>query len=146
MFYSWIFANLEGVHVMKQYMGIEERGDVTVVEFCNLKVLDEGRMGEIAGKLYHLVDQEGAKNIVLDFRNLDYMSSAALGKIITLNKKCKEAGGKLVICELPDEYPKRDIYSVFLTTHLNKFFGGLYVQDPKNIGKTLDEALKLFSS
>jgi anti-sigma B factor antagonist len=45
------------------------------------------------------------------------MSSAALGKLITLNKKVQAAGGKLILCNIDPQ-----IREVFEITKLDKLF------------------------
>jgi len=59
----------------------------------------------------------GLAHILLNFSNVEYLSSAALGKLITLNKKLGQAGGKLILCNISPE-----ILEVFEITKLDKFF------------------------
>src|SRR5262249_39773444 len=75
----------------------EEIGDVTVVSFMDRKILDEQNIQVIGEQLFSLVDESGRKKLLLNFSNVEYMSSAALGKLITLNKKVQAAGGQLVL-------------------------------------------------
>jgi anti-sigma B factor antagonist len=63
------------------------------------------------------VDEEGWRKILLNFGNVEYLSSAALGKLITLNKKLGQAGGKLILCNIDPQ-----IHEVFEITKLDKFF------------------------
>ena len=96
---------------------IEEIGDVTVAKFVDKKILDETNIQVIGNQLFGLVDEEGRDKIVLDFENVEYLSSAALGKLITMDKKVKAAKGKLRLCSI-----KPEIYEVFAITKLNKLF------------------------
>jgi anti-sigma B factor antagonist len=96
---------------------IETIGDVTVARFVDKKILDENNIQIIGNQLFALVEEDGAKRIVLDFSNVEYLSSAALGKLITMEKKVKQAGGKLRLCSI-----RPDIYEVFAITKLNKVF------------------------
>ncbi len=98
-------------------LDIEEVGDVTVARFVDKKILDENNIQMIGNQLFGLVDQDKRKKIVLDFSNVEYLSSAALGKLITMNNKVKTAGGKLRLCSI-----RPDIYEVFAITKLNKLF------------------------
>ena len=43
------------------------------------------------------VVQQGARNVLLDMRELSYISSAGLRVVLVLAKRLKQAGGKLVI-------------------------------------------------
>ena len=98
-------------------LDIEEVGDVTVAKFIDKKILDETNIQIIGNQLFGLVDEDGRAKIVLDFSNVEYLSSAALGKLITLDKKVKATRGKLRLCSI-----RPDIYEVFAITKLNKLF------------------------
>ncbi|MEW4526196.1 Putative anti-sigma factor antagonist [Maioricimonas rarisocia] len=98
-------------------LDIEEIGDVTVARFVDKKILDENNIQVIGNQLFGLVEEDGRKKIVLDFSNVEYLSSAALGKLITMEKKVKTAKGKLRLCSI-----RPDIYEVFAITKLNKLF------------------------
>jgi len=96
---------------------VEEVNDVTVAKFTDKKILDEGNIQLIGNQLFALVDEDRKKKIVLDFSNVEYLSSAALGKLITLDKKAKAAGGKIRFCSI-----RADILEVFKITRLDKLF------------------------
>ena len=67
-------------------------------------------------ELFELVEQKRTK-ILLNFMNVEFLSSAALGKLITLDKKLKAAKGQLKLSSIRPE-----IYEVFAITRLNKLF------------------------
>ncbi|MDA0836031.1 MAG: STAS domain-containing protein [Planctomycetota bacterium] len=98
-------------------LDIDEVGDVTVAKFVDKKILDETNIQIIGNQLFGLVDEDGRTKIVLDFTNVEYLSSAALGKLITMDKKVKKVKGKLRLCCIRPE-----IYEVFAITKLNKLF------------------------
>ena len=94
-----------------------EVGGVTVVRFVDRKILDEANIQELGKELFALVEEENRKSLLLNFANVEFLSSAALGKLITLDKKVKAHGGKLKLCNIRPE-----IYEVFAITKLNKLF------------------------
>ena len=98
-------------------INVEEIGGVTVARFVDKKILDETNIQNIGSQLFALVEEDGKSKILLDFENVEYLSSAALGKLITMDKKVKSAGGKLKLCSVRPE-----IYEVFAITKLNKVF------------------------
>ena len=63
------------------------------------------------------MEQEKRKNLLLNFSSVEFLSSAALGKLITLDKKVKANGGRLKLSNIRPE-----IYEVFAITKLNKLF------------------------
>ena len=101
----------------RRRLEVEDIGDVTVVNFTDKKILDEQNIQVIGEQLFSLVDELGRRKILLNFSNVEYLSSAALGKLITLNKKVNGSGGKLILCNIDPT-----IYEVFEITRLNKLF------------------------
>jgi anti-sigma B factor antagonist len=55
--------------------------------------------------------------ILLDFKNVDHLSSAALGMLINVNNKVKQQNGQLRLAGI-----KPQILEVFEITRLNKLF------------------------
>lgn len=96
---------------------VSEVGDVTVVRFVDRKILDEASIQELGSELFQLVEQENRGKLLLNFSKVDFLSSAALGKLITLDKKVKARSGKLKLSNIRPE-----IYEVFAITKLNKLF------------------------
>src|SRR5204863_3976186 len=101
----------------RRRLEVEDIGDITVVNFVDKKILDEQNIQVIGEQLFSLVDELGRRKVLLNFKNVEFLSSAALGKLITLNRKLQSAGGKLVLCEIDPQ-----IYEVFEITKLNKLF------------------------
>jgi anti-sigma B factor antagonist len=98
-------------------INVEEMNGVTIATFVDKKILDETNIQIIGNQLFGLIDEDARKKIVLDFSNVEYLSSAALGKLITLDKKVKGVNGTLRLCSIRPE-----IYEVFTITKLNKLF------------------------
>lgn len=96
---------------------VHEVDDVTVVHFRDHKIIEDFGIQELGQELTQLVEAEGRKKLVLNFASVDFLSSAALGKLISLDKKVKATGGKLKLCNI-----RREIYEVFAITKLNRLF------------------------
>lgn len=96
---------------------VEEQGDVTIARFVDKKILDETNIQIIGNQLVALVEEDGRQKIILDFSSVEYLSSAALSKLLILEKKAKAAGAKLRLCAI-----RPDIYQIFTLTKLNKLF------------------------
>ena len=101
----------------KQRLYCEPRGDITIVSFMDKKILDEANIQDIGDELFALVDERYKIKLVLNFENVEFLSSAALGKLITLNKKVKNENGALRLCGI-----RPQILEVFRITKLNKLF------------------------
>ncbi|MEM9066294.1 MAG: STAS domain-containing protein [Planctomycetota bacterium] len=104
---------------------------VTVVEFIDRNILDEGNIQAIGDEIAGLIDAEETPKLVISFDNVDHLSSAALGTLITINNKIRPKGGQLRLANIDPQ-----IYEVFVITRLNKLF---------EIHDTTDDALSSFS-
>ena len=104
---------------MAQYrrIGVINNNDVAIVSFNDKKILDEASIQELGTELFGLVEQQSMGDILLNFTNVEFLSSAALGKLITLDRKVKASKGRMKMCNIRPE-----IFEVFQITKLNKVF------------------------
>ena len=98
-------------------LDVNEVGDVTVVRFRDHKIVEDINIQELGGEMFHLIEVDGRDKLLLNFSAVDFLSSAALGKLITLDRKMKAHGGTLKLCNIRPE-----IYEVFAITRLNRLF------------------------
>ena len=96
---------------------VSENGDVTIVRFVDRKILDAANIQELGDELFSLIEVDKRKNLLLNFSNVEFLSSAALNKLIILERKVKSHQGKLKLCNLRPE-----IIEVFVITRLNQLF------------------------
>ncbi len=99
----------------RQRIIVEDVGDIAVVQFVDKKILDEQNIQLIGDDLFRLVDELGRRKVLLDFSNVEFMSSAALGKLIRLHQRLAGVGGKLVLCSI-----SKTILEIFEITKLDK--------------------------
>jgi anti-sigma B factor antagonist len=99
----------------RQRIMVEDVGDIAVVQFADKKILDEQNIQMIGDDLFRLVDELGRRKLLLNFSNVEFMSSAALGKLIRLHQRMAQVGGKLVLTNIA-----KDIMTVFTLTKLDK--------------------------
>jgi anti-sigma B factor antagonist len=90
---------------------------VSVVEFADRKILDELCIAEIRDELTALVGDSSPKKLLLSFKNVEYLSSAALSVLITLNNQVGALDGRLMLSDINPQ-----IFEVFKITKLNKLF------------------------
>jgi anti-sigma B factor antagonist len=92
-----------------------QMGDVGVVNFLTSQVLDELNVQQLGQELSELVEKEYMTKMVINFGKIKFLSSAVLGKLISLNKKITAQKGRLAFCEI-----NADIRQVFKITRLDK--------------------------
>ena len=96
---------------------IEQKSGVSVVHFLDKRILDEPTIQAIAEQLFSLLDDSGKRELILNFTNVEYLSSAALGKLINLHKNLQGLQGRLAMCNVIPQ-----IFEVFAITKLDKIF------------------------
>jgi anti-sigma B factor antagonist len=111
-------------------VAVTQTKDIRIVEFQNHKILDEGNIADIGVTLNAMIEETQSPKMLLDFVNVDHLSSAALGMLINANNKIKQKNGALRLTNI-----KPQILEVFVITKLNKLF---------RILPTRDEALASF--
>jgi len=89
--------------------------DVGVVNFTTTQVLDELNVQQLGQELMDLVEKRYMVKLVLNFENVKFLSSAVLGKLISLNKRLAAEKGRLAFCHI-----REDIMQVFKITRLDK--------------------------
>lgn len=98
-------------------LAVAVKDGVHVVHFLDRKILDESNIVELSTQLFELVEKQKGIKLLLNFANVQYLSSTVLGKLITLNTRVNEDRGKLVLCCI-----RPQILEVFKITKLTKLF------------------------
>jgi len=96
---------------------IDQVGEVTTVSFMDRNILEEASIQQIGDEIGELILASPNPKILLNFENVEHLSSAALGTLITINNNVKKQGGQLRLSNIDPQ-----IYEVFVITKLNKLF------------------------
>ena len=84
---------------MSTHFTVQPIEKFTVVEFKTASLMDPMILEEIGQELYRLVDEEDRRRLILDFEKVQYLSSQAIGIVLTLNKKLSALkNSKFVLC------------------------------------------------
>lgn len=92
-------------------------GEVTRIEFLDRNILDEARIQQIGDEITQLIEGTAVPKMLISFENVEHLSSAALGALITINNAVRQKGGQLRLSNIDSQ-----IYEVFAITKLNKLF------------------------
>ena len=109
---------------------VARTGEVTQVEFIDRNILDEANIQAIGDEIARLIEERPGPKLLISFSNVDHLSSAALGALITIDRKVKEKKGGLRLANIDPH-----IYEVFAITRLNRLF---------DIHESTESALKDF--
>ena len=91
--------------------------DVTFVTLNDAKILEEQYVKELEEEIMSLVEAAKRENVMLDFCNVEFMTSAFLGLLVKVHKRIRERGGNLKLRHIDPS-----IYKVFEITQLTKVF------------------------
>ena len=71
-----------------------------VATFFPGRLDEEHNVEELGQSLFQLIDQYGYRQVALDLTQTSFVTSAVLGKLITLHRRLHRANGRLVLCGL----------------------------------------------
>lgn len=92
-------------------------GEVLIAYFQDVRIIDESRINSLGQELADLINNSENSRIILNFKNVSFMSSAMIGKLVLFGKKCKTAKVHLRLCNIND-----NVDEVFKLMKLNKVF------------------------
>ena len=87
------------------------------MSFTDEKILEEKDINALQESIMSVIEQAERINLILDFGNVRFLSSAVLGLLIRISKRIYERDGQLRLCNIN---PK--IYEIFKITRLTKTF------------------------
>jgi anti-anti-sigma factor len=102
---------------------VETSGPVTVLTFTGKTV--GAFVSRISSELEGHVAAAGERHLLLDFTNVDRITSEDLGTLVRLHKAVAAAGGQLTLFNLC-----ADVYEVFTVTRLHTLLGICRVGHP----------------
>ena len=85
------------------------------------KILDTTDIEALEATLLPLIAQTDRINLVIDFSDVQFLSSSALGLLIRASKRIHESRGKLKLCGI-----NKKILEIFKITRLNEVFDIYY--------------------
>lgn len=115
---------------IKPNISVQYTENATVLAFTDRKILEDQDIRSLQDSVMSLIEQADHMQLVLDFGQVEFLSSAVLGLLIRISKRISEKDGKLRLCNIS---PK--IYEVFKITQLTKIF---------DIQKDVDGAISSF--
>ena len=112
------------------YFTFESLGPVVVARCLLSHLSEEENIEPIGQELLTLVVKYECRQLILDLVDVEYMTSAMVGKLIRVHRQLHRDSGKLVLCHL-----NPTVDEILRTSHLLTYF---------NVARTLDEAAAQF--
>lgn len=99
------------------FMTLEERGPVVVAHISRANLSEEENMEELGQEFLTLVEHFGCRLLAIDLNFVNLVTSAALGKLISLHRNLHRREGRLVVCGV-----RGMVQEVFRTARLTDYF------------------------
>jgi anti-sigma B factor antagonist len=96
---------------------VESGMDVTIVTFTEERIVDEEQVRGLQESFGPIIEKNQDKELILNFVNVKFMTSALLGLLVRIHKKVRELGGRLRLSNLDSNLRK-----VFEITQLTRIF------------------------
>jgi anti-sigma B factor antagonist len=94
---------------------LQRMGDVIIIEFTDKAILDQSKIDRLHQEMQSVIEKSGLPKIILSFENVQNISSAMLGVLMSLNKQIKSMGGEMRLAAISNS-----IMEVFKLTRLDK--------------------------
>jgi anti-anti-sigma factor len=91
--------------------------EFTIVTFTDENILDEEQIRKLQESFEPIIERNKDNQMVMNFANVRFMTSAMLGLLVRVHKRISERGGQLRLCNLEPSLRK-----VFEITQLTKVF------------------------
>jgi anti-sigma B factor antagonist len=102
---------------LKPKISVEYQGDIVVVTLTTAKILEDVEIQSLEETFLPLIEQNPSIRLIIDFSQVQFLTSAALGLLIRISKKTIETNGRLKLCGIQ---PK--IMEIFKITRLDNVF------------------------
>lgn len=112
------------------YFTFQSVGDVVVARCTLANLSDEENIEEVGQELLTIIGKYECRELIVDFADVEYITSSMVGKLIRVHRQLHRDGGKLVICNLS---PTVD--EILRTSNLLTYF---------NAAQSVTEAALLF--
>lgn len=101
----------------QELLSFEQKGRIWIGTIRTNSVLSAGNVGEFGQEVLNFIEKHPNLNLLLNFENVDYLSSAVLTELLRINKAIQETNGRLRLCAVSPV-----IMEVFQITNLDKMF------------------------
>lgn len=85
---------------MPDYISVREQDGVTIVGFTLSSLTEESNIDQVGHELFALVEQFDCRKLVVSLKDVIYITSSGLGKLITLHRKMHRLNGRVAYCDV----------------------------------------------
>jgi anti-sigma B factor antagonist len=100
-----------------RHLDIYEDGDITIVRFRDPRVTDPLEIEDMGRQLYQVLEFKNCSKLVLELSPVEFLSSAMIGKLISLHRKAKGCKATMRLCGL-----QQGVRDIFHLCNLDRVF------------------------
>lgn len=99
------------------FLTVEDHGHAVAARFTRAHLSEDENIEQMGQELLTLIEHFQITNLVLSLEIVEIMTSAALGKLITLHRRLHRKDGRLVLCHATGH-----VAEVLHTSRLDAYF------------------------
>jgi anti-sigma B factor antagonist len=103
--------------IKHHHLRVERRDGLMLVTFLDSKIHAELAITTLGDELQAIAARPDCVKLVLNFAEVEFLTSAMLGKLISANRVMHEKGGTMVLCEICE-----NLRTIFRLTRLETIF------------------------
>lgn len=111
----------------QEFFELTQKESASIVSLRLPEAMDSSQFDRLNDEMLTLFGSQPQGRWVLDLSGVSYMGSSALGLMVNIRQRVKQAGGQLVLCGLSPR-----LLQVFKTCCMERLF---------RVARTLDQAL-----
>ena len=104
--------------MLKPNVQVRDESGILVAEFWDCLRLDPAPVQDLKQKLEEHLRRAGKPELVVDLNGVGFAGSAALGGFLSLHRRVKPLGGRIIFWVIVDA----TVYEVFRVSKLDSFF------------------------
>lgn len=114
--------------IQLQELDLIYTNEVLILSFHDSRLLEDGKIHAIGKEMIASLPKAKQGRLVVDFDGVDIMSSAMIGKLVLLHRKCKASDIRMQVSRISDT-----IMDVFKVARLDKLFEFYSDEDPDRL-------------
>jgi anti-sigma B factor antagonist len=101
----------------KVIVEITSEGNAAIAAFKTASISNVEEIASVSKQIKGFIEKKQPKEVVVDFKDVKFFSSAVLGLLLDIRAKLKTYDGEVVISAINPQ-----LYRVFKITHLDRIF------------------------
>ncbi|WP_437192877.1 STAS domain-containing protein [Planctomicrobium sp. SH527] len=99
------------------FFKVQQHGEIAVLSLLQPRLSEEENLEELDFELHALVEKCQVHNVIIDLSVVTYLTSTAIGKLISLHRRMARQDGQLVLCSL-----QSGVVDILTASHLLDYF------------------------